>query len=112
MEMRKNKFHIFAREEESEKFNDELKNLSGPVDLEGCDLSNLDLRKFNLKNANLKNAYLKMADLRGVDLSQAQMEGASINRAHISGVYFPRNISAMEIHLSVEYGARMRCAKE
>ena len=109
--MRKNKFHAYARDEEIEKFNAELKTLTEPVDLENCDLSNLDLRKFNLKTANLKSAYLKMADLRGVDLSESRLEGASINHAHISGAYFPRTLSAEEIHLSVEYGTRMRCSK-
>ncbi|MEI6128078.1 MAG: pentapeptide repeat-containing protein [Pseudomonadota bacterium] len=108
MEMRKNKFHAYARDEEFEKFNSELKTLTEPVDLESCDLSNLDLRKFNLKTANLKNSYLKMADLRGADLSEAYLEGASINRAHISGAYFPKNVSAEEIQLSVEHGTRIR----
>jgi len=109
MDLKKNKFHAYIRNEEHEKFNAELSALSEPVDLENCDLSNLDLRGFNLKHANLKNSYLKMADLRGVDLSDAHMEGASINRAHVSGAYFPKNISAAEIMLSVEKGTRMRC---
>jgi uncharacterized protein YjbI with pentapeptide repeats len=105
---KKNKFHIYLRNDESEAFNREIKGLAAPVDLEGCDLSNVDMRKFNLKNSNLRNAYLKMADLRGIDLSEADMEGCSINRANISGAYFPRNISAAEIKLSVDHGTRMR----
>jgi len=109
MNLKKNKFHAYIRNEEHEKFNTELASAGDPVDLENCDLSNLDLRGFNLNNANLRNSYLKMADLRGVDLSNAQMEGASVNRAHISGAYFPRNISAAEIMLSVDKGTRMRC---
>jgi uncharacterized protein YjbI with pentapeptide repeats len=109
MELIKNKFHKYIRNEEHEKFNSEIETLGCPVDLENCDLNNLDLRGFNLKNANLKNSYLKMADLRGVDLSDAQMDGSSVNRAHISGAYFPKNISANEIMLSVEKGTRMRC---
>lgn len=112
MQIRKNKFHSYVRDEEYEKFNSELKTLDGPVDLESCDISNLDLRQFNLKHANLKNSYLKHADLRGVDLSEAQMEGASINQARISGAYFPRNISAAEIQLSVEHGTRIRCSSK
>jgi len=108
MQIRKNKFDSYVRDDESEKFNSEIQKLDGPVDLEGCDLSNLDFRKYNLKTANLKNSYLKHADLRGVDLSGAQLEGASINQARISGAYFPRSISAREIQLSVEYGTRIR----
>ena len=112
MQIRKNKFHSYIRDEEPEKFNKEIETLDSPVDLEGCDLSNLDLRGFNLRTANLKNSYLKHADLRGVDLSEAQMEGASINQARISGAYFPRNLPAREIQLSVEHGTRLRCMKE
>jgi uncharacterized protein YjbI with pentapeptide repeats len=112
MELKKTGFHEYIRDENHERFNSEIKTLTGPLDLESCDLGNQDLRKFNLKNANLKNSYLKMADLRGVDLSEAELEGASINRAHISGCYFPANISATEIHLSVEYGTRMRCNRK
>lgn len=108
--MRKNKYHIYLRNEEPDRFNSEISALGEPVDLENCDLSNLDLRKFNLRTANLKNTYLKMADIRGLDLSKANLEGASINRAHISGTYFPRCIAAEEIQLSVTHGTRMRCS--
>jgi len=108
METRKNKYQVYIREDEPERFNAEIATLVGAVDLEGCDLSNQDLRKFTLRTANLRNAHTKMADLRGgVDLSEAQLDGASINRAHISGAFFPRNIPAQEIRLSVEYGTRM-----
>ena len=112
MHIRKNKFHSYVRDEEPEKFNREILELDGPVDLEECDLSNLDLRSFNLKTANLKNSYLKHADLRGVDLSEAQMDGASINQARISGAFFPRTIPAREIQLSVEHGTRIRCGSK
>jgi uncharacterized protein YjbI with pentapeptide repeats len=53
---------------------------------------------------------MKLADLRGVDLSCANLDGASINRAHISGAFFPREIPAQEILLSIEHGTRMRVA--
>ena len=108
MELNKNKFQEYIRNEQSERFNTAVAELPGPVDLENCNLSNQNLRKFNLRTANLRNAYLKMADLRGVDLSEACLEGASINRAHISGVFFPRNLDAQEIRLSLEHGTRMR----
>jgi len=108
MEIRKNKFHALLREGNIEEFNREVEKSNDRVDLENCNLRGLDLRETNLKRANLKNSYLKMADLRGVDLSEALLEGASINKARISGVYFPKELSAEEILLSVEHGTRLR----
>jgi uncharacterized protein YjbI with pentapeptide repeats len=110
MEMRKNKFHGYLRDNDIETFNREVAYLNQRVDLMDCDLSNLDLRDADLKRADLRNSYLKLADLRGVDLSEAMLEGASINRARISGAYFPRGISASELRLSIEYGSRVRVA--
>ena len=77
-------------------------------DLVGCDLRTMDLRKLDAKGLDLRNAYLRQADLRGVDLSEANLEGASINAAKISGVYFPKQLSAEEITLSLTHGTRMR----
>ena len=48
------------------------------------------------------------ADLRGVDLRSCQMEGASIAHAQISGAYFPAELSADEILMSLNFGTRMR----
>ena len=52
-----------------------------------------------------------MSNLRGVDFSEARLEGASIHGAQISGVYFPAELSAAEINLSLEHGTRMRYQK-
>jgi len=112
MELRKNDFHGFLRDAHVEMFNQEVGKLSGRVDLSDCDLSNLDLRGCDLKNADLRNSYLKQADLRGVDLSNALLQGASFNRAKISGVFFPEEVHASEIRLSVEYGTRLRYARK
>ncbi len=108
MEIRKNKFHELLRDGNIDEFNREVSLLEDRVNLENCNLRGLDLRKANLKRANLKDSYLKMADLRGVDLSEALLQGASLNKARISGVYFPKEISAEEILLSVEHGTRIR----
>lgn len=108
MEIRKNKFHGYLRDDKISSFNNEVKNLAEPVDLENCNLRGLDLKNVILKNANLKHSYLKLADLRGVDLSNAQLEGATINHARVSGVLFPKNITAEEIKLSLEFGTRIR----
>jgi uncharacterized protein YjbI with pentapeptide repeats len=76
--------------------------------LENADLRMADLRGAHLKQANLRGAYLRQADLRGVDLSEADLDGASINEARISGTFFPRDLSAEEITLSVWKGTRLR----
>lgn len=81
----------------------------GSVDLENADLRMADLRTADLRTANLRGAYLRHADLRGVDLSEADLEGASLNGARVSGCYFPSNVSADEVRLSIEHGTRIRC---
>jgi uncharacterized protein YjbI with pentapeptide repeats len=80
-------------------------------DLENADLRMADLRGMNLRRANLRGAYLRHADLRGVDLSEADLDGASINEARISGTFFPRDVSADEITLSVWKGTRLRARR-
>ena len=42
------------------------------------------------------------------DFRKANLEGASINAAKISGAYFPPELSASEIELSLLHGTRMR----
>ncbi|MGA7800548.1 MAG: pentapeptide repeat-containing protein [Gammaproteobacteria bacterium] len=77
-------------------------------DLQGSDLRGLDLRGLDAQHLDLSNAYLRQADLRGVDLSTANLEGASVNGAKISGAYFPAELCAEEITLSLLHGTRMR----
>ncbi|HKJ08134.1 MAG TPA: pentapeptide repeat-containing protein [Gammaproteobacteria bacterium] len=77
-------------------------------DLRGLDLRGLDADQLDLSGAYLRGAYLRGADLRGLDLSGANLEGASINAAKISGTYFPREVYAEEITLSLLHGTRMR----
>ncbi len=82
-------------------------------DLRGSDLRGADLRGLDADGLDLSNCYLRQTDLRGVDLSKAKMEGASIHGAQIGGTYFPRELAADEIVLSVTHGTRMRysCVK-
>jgi uncharacterized protein YjbI with pentapeptide repeats len=77
-------------------------------DLTGCDFRSLDLRKLNADGLDLRDAYFRQSDLRGLDLSNTNLEGASINAAKISGAYFPAELSAEEISLSLTHGTRMR----
>ena len=50
----------------------------------------------------------RQTDLRSVDFRNTRMEGASINAAKISGAYFPADLTASEIELSLLHGSRMR----
>lgn len=98
----------FLQEERFKEFNDYVQQQQGPVDLSGAQFKGYDLRRCRLEFADLTGAYLRSADLRGLDLSQATLDGASIKEARISGVLFPRNLSANEIRLSMLYGTRLR----
>lgn len=77
-------------------------------DLKGCDLRGLDLRGLEADGLDFSGSYFRQTDLRGIDFRKACLEGASINAAKISGVYFPADLSAQEIELSLLHGTRMR----
>ena len=95
------------REGATEEFN--TRRAAGEnCELTGCDFRTLDLRKLNAKGLDLRDCYFRQTDLRGVDLSEANLEGASINAAKISGAYFPKQLSADELNLSLTHGTRMR----
>lgn len=79
-----------------------------PVDLTRCDLRGLDLRGLEAEGLDFSECYFRQADLRGIDFRKAKLEGASINAAKISGAYFPLELSASEIELSLLHGTRMR----
>lgn len=78
------------------------------VDLRGCDLRGLDLRGLDADGLDLRDSYLRQSDLRSVDFRKTHLEGASINAAKISGAYFPAELTANEIELSLLHGTRMR----
>lgn len=77
-------------------------------DLTRCDFRGLDLRGLNADGLDLSNAYFRQADLRGVNLSNARLVGASLHAAKIAGAYFPPELSAEELSLSLLHGTRMR----
>ncbi|EPJ78225.1 pentapeptide repeat-containing protein [Pseudomonas syringae] len=81
---------------------------SGTVDLAGGDFRGLDLRALDTERIDFTDAYFRSADLRGLDLRNTPMEGASIAHAQISGAFFPAELSADEILMSVNFGTRMR----
>lgn len=76
--------------------------------LAGADLRGTDLRNMNARGLDMSNCYLRQADLRGIDFSETNLEGCSINGAKISGTYFPKELRAEEISLSLTHGTRMR----
>jgi len=89
---------------------EEFNRLAGqtPPELANTDLRMLDLRKADLSRADLRGAYLRNADLRGLDLTFAHLEGVSMHDANVAGVFFPANVSAEEILLSLTHGTRIR----
>ncbi|HEY9198810.1 MAG TPA: pentapeptide repeat-containing protein [Gammaproteobacteria bacterium] len=77
-------------------------------DLSGADFRGLDLRGLIAEGLDLSNCYFRQTDLRGIDLSTSKLLGASIHGAKISGVFFPPDLPAEEILMSLEHGTRMR----
>ena len=80
----------------------------GPVDLSGGDFRGLDLRELNADDVDFTDAYFRSADLRGIDFRKSSLEGASLAHAQISGAYFPAELSADEILMSMNFGTRLR----
>ncbi len=81
------------------------------VDFSNCELKGTDFRRADLSKVILRGSHLREADLRGVDLRHMDLEGCSLIHAKISGTYFPANLSAAEIRMSVECGTRLRTGK-
>ncbi|MCP1472737.1 uncharacterized protein YjbI with pentapeptide repeats [Pseudomonas sp. EB276 TE3739] len=79
-----------------------------PIDMVGGDFRGLDLRELNADNVDFRDAYFRSADLRGIDFRKASLEGASLAHAQISGAYFPPELSADEILMSMNFGTRLR----
>lgn len=78
------------------------------ADLTGCDFRNVDLRGIDANGLDFSDCYFRQADLRGVDFRGCRLEGASLNAAKVSGAYFPADLAAEEIALSLTHGTRMR----
>ena len=82
--------------------------VDGPIDMTGGDFRGLDLRELNADGIDFTDAYFRSADLRGMDFRNASLEGASLAHAQISGAYFPPELSADEILMSMNFGTRLR----
>jgi uncharacterized protein YjbI with pentapeptide repeats len=99
-------YHLL-RNEDIAAFN-ARKPQDGAIDLSSGDFRGLDLRALDANHIDFTDAYFRGADLRGLDLRQARMEGASLAHAQISGTYFPVELCADEILMSVNFGTRLR----
>ncbi len=99
--------NTLLREERIEEAN-ELLAQNFEADLSGTDFRALHLCGLNTQGLDFSNSYFRMADLRGLDLRSCNLEGASLHAAHITGCYFPKELSPEEIIMSVEHGTRMR----
>ena len=99
--------YVLLREEKVKEFNKQREAIES-IDFHDCDFRGLDLRGLNAKGINFSGCYFRAADLRGIDFSAANMDGVSLATSQVSGCYFPKNIAATEIWVSVDKGIRMR----
>jgi uncharacterized protein YjbI with pentapeptide repeats len=81
------------------------------LDLKNADLHGVDLRGLDARGLDMSKCNLHQADLRDIDFSETNLEGASISGAKISCTYFPAELSAEEIALSLQHGTRMRYSR-
>lgn len=100
--------YLMLRGENIDDFNAYRAANNEPCDLSGSDFRGIDLRNAELNGINLSNCWFRQADLRGLNLRSCNLRGASIRAAKISGTYFPDELSADEILLSLNHGTRMR----
>lgn len=102
--------YLLLREGNSAEFNRRCK-AGETCDLRGCDFRGIDLRGINPANLDFSDCYFRQADLRGMDLRGCNLQGASLHAAHVSGVYFPSELAAAEIDMSVRLGTRLRYSR-
>lgn len=95
------------REDQVDAFNQALEE-GQTCDFTQRDFRGLDLRGAQLAGLDLSNAYFRGTDLRGIDFRGCHLDGVSLASARVSGCYFPVEINASEIQMSVDLGTRIR----
>ncbi len=95
------------RNENVKEFNEQRNQLDAS-NLKSGDYRGRDLRNMDATGLDFSGAYFRNTDLRGIDFRQTNLEGASLIDAKVSGVYFPEELSAEEIRLSLDHGTRLR----
>lgn len=105
--IKQDEMYQLLRDERIEEFNQ--RRASGEsFDLTNCDFRGLDLRGLDAAGIDFSGSYFRQSDLRGIDFQRAILRGCSLNGAKISGVYFPSELSPLEIEMSLRHGTRMR----
>ena len=104
---RKKRLAIFQEDDGREKFNTLVGEGKIPH-LQYQNLANLDLRGYDLSNMDLTGSYMHGTNLTGMDIRGANLSGTSLKDAKVSGCYFPKDLPADEIRLSLEFGTRVR----
>ena len=104
---RQQKLPFFHEEGGREKFNELVEQGKIPH-LQNQNLENLDLRGYHLSNMDLSGSYMRGANLSGLDLREANFSGVSLKDAKVSGCFFPKDLPADEIRLSLAFGTRIR----
>lgn len=106
-EIKQDPLYQMLRQEDVDSFNANRDSMD-TSQLKSGDYRGRDLRKMNARGLDFSNAYFRNADLSGIDFRETNLEGASLMDAKVSGVFFPAEISAEEIRLSLERGTRLR----
>lgn len=99
------------RQEDIKSFN-EMRDQLDNSQLKSGDYRGRDLRNMNASGLDFSNSYFRNADLSGVDFRSTNLEGASLLDAKLSGTYFPLELSAEEIRLSLDTGTRLRYRRD
>lgn len=96
------------REGKVEEFNQRIA-AGETTDLTSCDFRHINLQGINAEGLDFANSYFRQAGLRGTGFTVcANFNGSSIHGAKISGTYFPKELRAEEILLSLNNGTRLR----
>ncbi len=106
-QVKNNPLYQLLRTENIEEFN-KMKSVLDASHLAGGDYRGLDLREMDADGMDFTDAYFRGADLRGIDFRNTRLHGASFAEARVSGCYFPPELDATELRLSLERGIRIR----
>ncbi len=99
------------RNEDIKAFNEQRDTLD-TSELKNGDYRGRDLRNMNAEGLDFSNAYFRNADLSGIDFRNTNLQGASLLDAKLSGAFFPDELSAEEIRLSLDTGTRLRYKRD
>lgn len=110
-EIKTDPLYQLLRQEDIKGFNEQRDSLD-TSELRSGDYRGRDLRNMNASGLDFSNAYFRNADLSGIDFRTTNLEGASLLDAKLSGTYFPAELTAEEIRLSLDTGTRMRYRRD